>query len=255
MIARTPTIARMTASARRPGESWVRNARDSPAPLQDIAGRLRWWARAGARRARRAAVAGPSQAGSAGPRFFWRLQGRIFFFFFFFFFFFSPPLSSGSPASSNPTAPAPRSRSSPQTPKVAAATPPASVPGPRAAGSGHPRSCQPTSPPPTPVRTCCGHRLHRAVARIRTYPATGGQADWPSAGAWLPGSWEALFKGSGSDLRDPRRPAGGPGKPGVPPPATSPRASRPGGRAGRQKGRLQCGHRRIGSHPRGERAV
>src|SRR5437867_1646857 len=34
--------------------------------------------------------------------------------------------------------------------KVAAATPSAWVPGPRAAGSGHPRSCQRTSPPPVP---------------------------------------------------------------------------------------------------------
>ena len=89
--------------------------------------------------------------------------------------------AGGSPASSNPTAPAPRSRSSRQTPKVAAATPPASVPGPRAAGSGHPRSCQPTSPPPTPDP----HLLWASgppgpLPRIRTYPASrraGGLAE------------------------------------------------------------------------------
>jgi len=43
----------------------------------------------------------------------------------------------------------------------------------------------------------------RCPASELTQPA-GGQAAWPSAGAWLPGSWEALFKGSGSDLRDRR---------------------------------------------------
>jgi hypothetical protein len=41
----------------------------------------------------------------------------------------------------------------------------------------------------------------RCPASELTQPA-GGQAAWPSAGTWLPGSGEALFKGSGSDLRD-----------------------------------------------------
>jgi hypothetical protein len=41
----------------------------------------------------------------------------------------------------------------------------------------------------------------RCPASELTQPA-GGQAARPSAGAWLPGSWEALFKGSGSDLRE-----------------------------------------------------
>ena len=58
--------------------------------------------------------------------------------------------AGGSPACGNSAAPTSRSRSSRQTRKMAAATPSASVPGPRAAGSGHPRSCQRTSPPPMP---------------------------------------------------------------------------------------------------------
>ena len=41
----------------------------------------------------------------------------------------------------------------------------------------------------------------RCPASELTLPA-GGQAAWPGAGAWLPGSWQALFKGSGSDLRE-----------------------------------------------------
>jgi hypothetical protein len=41
----------------------------------------------------------------------------------------------------------------------------------------------------------------RCPASELTQPA-GGQAAWPGAGAWSPGSWEALFKGSGSDLRE-----------------------------------------------------
>jgi hypothetical protein len=41
----------------------------------------------------------------------------------------------------------------------------------------------------------------RCPASELTQPA-GGQAAWPGAGAWLPRSWQALFKGSGSDLRE-----------------------------------------------------
>jgi hypothetical protein len=47
-----------------------------------------------------------------------------------------------------------------------------------------------------------GIALPGPLPRIRTYPASRRQAAGPRAGAWLPGSWEALFKGSGSDLRD-----------------------------------------------------
>jgi hypothetical protein len=92
----------------------------------------------------------------------------------------------------------------------------------------------------------------RCPASQLTQPV-GGQAAWPGAGAWLPGSWQALVKGSGSDLScaDPLEGLGRPAHRRRPPARA---ASGPASRAGRQKGCLQCGHRRICSHPRGERA-
>jgi hypothetical protein len=47
---------------------WVQNALDSPAPLRDAGGRLRWWARDGARRAWGAARWLPPVAAGPGAR-------------------------------------------------------------------------------------------------------------------------------------------------------------------------------------------
>src|SRR6266568_936242 len=47
---------------------WVQNALDSPAPLRDARGRLRWWARDGARRAWGAARWLPPVAAGPGAR-------------------------------------------------------------------------------------------------------------------------------------------------------------------------------------------
>jgi hypothetical protein len=122
---------------------WVQNALDSPAPLRDVVGRLGWWARGG-----------PGARGALRGG--WPGGGR----------------ASGSPAGGNPAAPAPGPVSSRRTQKVAAATPSASVPGPRAAGSGHPRSCQPASPPPMPaIRSCCGHSATSTVALPPNLPS------------------------------------------------------------------------------------
>ncbi len=81
--------------------------------------------------------------------------------------------AGGSPAGGNPAAPAPGSRSSRRTRHVAAAAPSAWVPGPPAARSGHPRSCQPASPPPMPESApAVGIALPGPLPCIRTYPAS-----------------------------------------------------------------------------------
>ena len=46
------------------------------------------------------------------------------------------------------------------------------------------------------------YRLGRNEDPAFTFRTMVVQAAWPGAGAWSPGFWEALFKGSGSDLRE-----------------------------------------------------
>jgi len=79
-------------------------------------------------------------------------------------------LTAGAPGTASSTALVP-ARGSPACGNSAAATPSASVPGPRAAGSGHPRSCQRTSRPPRSIRTCCGHRSTGTAAPHPNLPS------------------------------------------------------------------------------------
>jgi len=130
----------------------VQNALDSPAPLRDVAGRLRWWARDGAGRA-------------------WGAAGWL------------TPVEAG-PGARLPVATRPRrhrDRGAHGKPgrwpqrhprrRCRARERPDPVTRDRASGHRHPQC---------PVRTCCGHRSTGTVARIRTYPASRRAGGWPS---------------------------------------------------------------------------